>query len=158
MPAPVDIHFPIKKSVDPEVLLNINVGMPPLNPPSTNNLQYEGDFEDYATETHELFSLICLNSRRIDPKDSIDPFISRYYPPGGANTESKLVKITWRGFLPPCWVHRTFVDLLLEAPRERWFALSIVAFGDGWAGDSKDCTILKPPDTLDEYVIWEIAQ
>jgi ribonuclease P/MRP protein subunit RPP40 len=132
--------------------------LPPLNPPSDIDPLYDGNFEDYAVEIHEWFSLISLNSPRINPEDNIDPFLSRYATPGESNTRSKFVKVTWRGFLTPTWVHKTFMETLLAAPRDAWFAYSAVGFGEGWSGDSKDCTILKPPDAPNEYVMWEIAQ
>lgn len=155
VPPPIDVHFPSKKIVDPQILGDIRISLPQLNPPL--DIDPLG-LEDFAVEIHEWLSLIAMNSPRIDPEDKIDPFLSRYITPGGPNTVSKLVRITWRGFMTAIWVHKTFMKVLLAAPRDAWFAYSVVGFGEGWSGDSKDCTILKPPDAPNEYVMWEIAQ
>lgn len=143
--------------INSEIKTEIKASLPPLNPPTDMDHQYGGDFEDFATETHEWLSLISLGSSRIDLDDKIDSFLSRYVPPGNTGTRSKLVKITWKGFLTSAWAHRTFVEALVAAPRDAWFAYSVMGFGGGWSGDTKDCTVLKPPNAPNEYVLWEVG-
>jgi ribonuclease P/MRP protein subunit RPP40 len=128
-----------------------------LKPPLEVEPSYGADFEDYAVDTHEWLSLVLLNSPRINPDDKIDPFLSRYVPPGPSFTNSKLVKVTWQGFISPSWAHKMFVKLLLAVPQAAWFAYFVVGFGDGPLGESKNCTTLKLPDAPNEYVLWEIA-
>lgn len=155
-PDPMDIHFPTKVTISPEINSNINVNETCLKPPTKSSPEYDGDFEDFAVETHEWLSLISLGSPRIDPKDRIDPVLSRYAPPGESTKTSKLVKITWRGFLAPTWAHKMFVQLLLASPNSSWFAFYVCGFGEGWSVRTKDCTILKLPDSPKEYVLWEV--
>ena len=155
-PDPMEIHFPTKVTVFPEINSNINANVPCLKPPTVSTFEYNGDFDDFAVDTHEWLSLISLNSPRIDPNDRIDPVMSRYVPPGESTKSIKLVKITWRGFLAPSWVHRMFAQLLLASPSTSWFAFHVCGFGEGWSGRSKDCTILKLPDSPKEYVMWEV--
>lgn len=131
--------------------------MPILTPPADRNDSYADDFEDYAVEIHEWLSLIQLSSPRIDPGDKLDPFLSRYSPPGDDPTSIGLVKITWRGFLSPTWAHQIFVQVVLAAPKDAWFAYSVAGFVEGSLENCKDCTILKVPDAPNEYVLWELA-
>lgn len=131
--------------------------MPSLKPPTELDPSYGADFEDYAVDTHEWLSLVLLGSPRINPDDKIDPFLSRYVPPGDTFTSSKLVKVTWRGFVSPSWVHKLFVHLLLAVPQDAWFAYAVVGFGGGPLGESENCTTLKLPDAPNEYVLWEVA-
>jgi ribonuclease P/MRP protein subunit RPP40 len=131
--------------------------MPVLKPPSEVDTSYGADFEDYAVEVHEWLSLILLESPRIRSDDKIDAFLSRYVPPGGSTTSSNLVKITWQGFLSPSWAHKTFVQALLAAPRDVWFAYYVVGFGESFLGGNRDCTILKLPNASNEYVLWEVV-
>ncbi len=138
--------------------MNINVNQPCLRPPCTPTPEYDGDFEDFAVETLEWLSLVSIGSPRIDPNDRVDPVLSRYVPPGDLTLSSKLVKITWRGLQSPLWVHRLFAKLLLAFPDNSWFAFYVCGFGEGWSGRSKDCTILKIPDSSKEYVLWEVEQ
>jgi ribonuclease P/MRP protein subunit RPP40 len=145
-------------TAEPEISTNISVALPPLNRPTKDNPDHGEDFEDFAVETHEWLSMISLDSPRICPEDKIDPFLSRYAPPGDPSNTSKLVKIVWRGFLAPTWAHIAFVEALLAVPRDAWFALCVVGFREGWSGESRDCTILKPRNAPNEYVLWEIAQ
>jgi ribonuclease P/MRP protein subunit RPP40 len=155
-PDPLDIHFPIRRTITPKLSKDIKVNMPPLKPPTDVDGSYDADFEDYAAETHEWFSLIQLDSPRINPDDKIDSFMSRYVPPGDSSTVCKLVKITWQGFLAPSWAHKTFVQVLLATPQDVWFAYCVAGFVEGDLGASRNCTILKVPDTLNEYVLWDI--
>jgi ribonuclease P/MRP protein subunit RPP40 len=155
-PDPLDKHFPTNVTVSPEIAPNISINEPCLTPPIRSTLEYDGDFEDFAVETHEWLSLVSLGSPRVDFDKKIDPVLSRYVPPGESTKSSKLVKITWRGFLAPSWVHKTFTQLLIASPNKPWFVLHVCGFGEGWSGRSKDCTILKLPDTPTEYMLWEV--
>jgi ribonuclease P/MRP protein subunit RPP40 len=152
----MDVHFPAKVTVSPEISPDIEASKPSLKPPTKTNSEYDGDFEDFVVETHEWLSLISLGSPRINPADQIDSFLSRYVPPGMSIESSKLVKITWRGFLPPSWVHKTFAQALLACPSNLWFAYYVCGFGEGWSSRTKDCTILKLPDSQKEYLLWEV--
>jgi ribonucleases P/MRP protein subunit RPP40 len=156
-PGPLDAHFPVKQTASPRLLQDIKVDLPSLKPPTDVDRTYGADLEDYAVELQEWLALILLESPRISPDDKIDPFLSRYAPPGDSHTNTKLVKLTWQGFLSPTWAHKTFVKILLATFRDAWFAYCVGGFGEGISGESKNCTILRLPDTPNEYVLWEIA-
>ncbi len=157
VPDPMEAHFPVKKTVSPQIIPEMKVSMPSLQPPIEVDEPCGANFEDYATETYEWLSLILLDSPRINPEDRIDPFLSRYVAPGNTITSCSLVKITWRGFLSPRWAHKMFVQMLLATPRTGWFAFCVDGFDGVAAGHGKHCTILKLPDVANEYVLWEIA-
>lgn len=148
-------------TVKPDITKDITVLLPPMKPPAKPLVEgvpiYPEDFEDFAIEIHEWLSMVLLSSPRIRPDDKTDPFLSRYVAPGVPMTGSKLVKLTWSGFLPPTWAHKVFVEALLVNPRDSWLACLLVGFGDGWSGASRDCTILRPPDAPNEYVLWEVV-
>lgn len=139
------------------MLEDIKVNMPSLEPPKDVDPTYGADFGDYAVELQEWLALLLLESPRIDPDDDIDPFLSRYAPPGDSYTNTKLVKITWQGFLAPTWAHKTFVQLLLAAPKDSLFVYCVRDFEEGISGHSRNCSILKLPDAPNEYVLWELA-
>ena len=134
-----------------------HVKTPSLKPPTQVYSSYSADFEDYAVDIHEWLSLILLESPRINFDDKIDPFLSRYAPPGDSFFNSKLVKVTWQGFISPSWAHKTYIQMLLAVPQDEWFAYSVVGFGDGPLGESRTSTILKLPDAPNEFVSWEIS-
>jgi len=155
-PGPIDAYFPSKIVVEPKVIKDIRVNIPPLQPPTNAHSAYEADFETFAYETLEWLSLISLDSPRIEADDKIDSFLCRYASPVGSKLNSKLVTVTWRGFLAPDWVYKNFVKTLLATPRDSWFAYSIAGLGEGWSNDGKNCTILKPPEAQTEYILWEV--
>ena len=155
-PDPVDIYFPTKITIAPEITSSIIVPEPSLKPPANVLSEYDGDFEDFAVNIHEWLAMISLGSPRINLNDQIDPVISRYASPAVSTTASKLVKITWRGFLAPSWAHKLFTQLLLTSPDDSWFAFYVCGFGEGWSGHSKDCTILKLAGGTKEYVLWDV--
>ena len=156
-PDPLDAHIPTKRAVSPEVSQPMRVKMPSLKPATEVDPSYGADFEDYAVDVYEWLSLVLLESPRIKSEDKIDPFLSRYVPPGDSFTDSKIVKLTWQGFISPSWAHKTFVQMLLAVPQDAWFGYCVVGFGDGPLGESKICTILKLPDAAKEFVSWEIS-
>ncbi|KAE9376771.1 ribonuclease P 40kDa subunit [Stipitochalara longipes BDJ] len=156
-PDPLETYFPIKRTVSPELSQPIQVQMPSLKPPVEVDPSYGANFEDYAVDIHEWLSLVLLESPRIYFDDKIDPYLSRYVPPGDSFTNSKLVKLTWQGFISPSWAHKTYVQMLFTIPQDAWFAYCVVGFGDGPLGESKSCTILKLPDAPKEFVSWEVS-
>lgn len=131
--------------------------MPTLEPPTEVDASYGANFEDYAVDLLEWLSLLLLESPRILAEDKIDPYLSRYVPPGGPSTSSKLAKVKWRGFISAFWARNALVQVLQATPRDSWFAFSVDGFGNGPLGESKSCTILKLPKAATEYVLWEIA-
>lgn len=157
MPNPLDIHFPTRKEVSPEVSQTIKASIPPLKPSGDEDSIYDADFEDYAVELHEWISLILLDSPRVKVGDKIDPFLSRYALPVDSVASGGLVKLTWRGFIAPSWSHHTFGLILRHVPRESWFAYCVGGFADGWSGETRGSTILKLPDTPNEYVLWDVV-
>lgn len=157
-PDPLDAHFPLRQSISPAITPHIKVNVPPLKPPVDANSGYGKDFEDFIVETHEWLSLISLDSPRINADDKIDSFLSRYVSPAETTTSSNLVRIKWSGFLSPSWAHNMFMQVLLAVPPEAWFVCSMGGFGEAWPGGSKDCTILRVPDSPKEYILWEVSQ
>ena len=156
-PDPLDPYFPVEKIVSPSLLQDIKVIQPSLEPPKEVDPTYGADFEDYAIELQEWLALVLLESPRIGPDDKIDPFLSRYAPPGDSQTCTKLVKLTWQGFLAPTWAHQAFVQILLAAPQEAWFAYCVGGFGEGISGENKNCTVLRLPNAPKEYIFWEVV-
>jgi ribonuclease P/MRP protein subunit RPP40 len=113
------------------------------------------DLEDFATGLYEWLSLVRLQSPRIEAGDQIDPYLSRYEVPG-AEQQGKICKISWQGFLAPSWSRQTLIDIIIALPPQAWFAFSTTTFSKGLAGDSVECTILRPPNSVGEYLMWEV--
>ncbi|RKF79260.1 putative ribonuclease p 40kda subunit [Golovinomyces cichoracearum] len=151
---PLDKHFPVKKTAIPQVTRDVIVQIPSLKPPIATDPEFNTDFYYYAMELHEWFSLVMLDSPRINKDDEIDPVLSRYSPPGQTSV-ARLVKVVWRGFIPPPWIHRLFVEVFLATPREQWFTINVCGFPETVLGESKDSMILKPANKSREYVLWE---
>jgi ribonuclease P/MRP protein subunit RPP40 len=138
-------------------LHDIEVKMPLLKLIVETNDNYGADFQEFAAEMHEWLSLVSLDSPRVKSTDKIDPFLSRYTPPGDPDTTDNLVKVTWTGFISPSWAHKNFVEILLAIPRKSWLSYYVGSFGATWNGEGKNSTILKVPDASNEYVLWEVS-
>ena len=150
-------HFPSKKISTPMVVESFTNNVPSLQPPTTLDPAYDGDFEDYSAEVHEWLALILLESPRISKDDDIDPLLSRYVVTGDSVASSSLTKVTWQGFLSPMWAHKAFVQILLAIPQDGWFSYVLSGFSNGWFNECKTSTILKIPGSSCEYMLWEIA-
>lgn len=155
-PDPLSRHFPTNYTSNPGILQDIDVAMPKLAP-DTSFLTSSGkeDFDDFATGLYEWLSLVRLQSPRVQVGDQIDPYLSRYQVPEGGEA-GKICKISWQGFLAPSWSRQTLVDLITALPSKAWFSLSTTTFSKGLAGDNAECTILRPPNSSGEYLMWEV--
>ncbi|CVL01470.1 uncharacterized protein FMAN_07762 [Fusarium mangiferae] len=111
--------------------------------------------EYFATEVYEWFSLIRLGSSRVEPCDSIDPYLSRYSVPGNDPKESKVCKLSWEGFMSAQWLRGLLMDVLVACPSRTWFSLSATSFSRSVSGNSDDLTILRPPSAAGRYLMWE---
>ncbi|KAF4433091.1 ribonuclease P MRP subunit POP1 [Fusarium acutatum] len=111
--------------------------------------------EYFATEVYEWFSLIRLGSSRVEPRDSIDPYLSRYSVPGDDPKESKVCKLSWDGFMSAQWLRGLLMDVLVACPSRTWFSLSATSFSRSVSGNSDDLTILRPPSATGRYLMWE---
>ena len=95
----------------------------------------------------EWLHMVALNSLRPQQSDTIDPFLSRYEVPHlGKEIEARdMVRLRWRGFIPPQFAREVFLAARREglrtekglndvesatqaAKEERWLALSAQGF------------------------------
>ena len=152
---PLHIYTHINKTIIPQVSSPFRANVPTFTPPVETDPKYGGDFEEYASETHEWLSLALLGSPRLYPDDRIDTFLSRYAPPGDARPGS-VIKVTWEGFISPTWSYRTFVDILLAVSKAQWFAFSITGFIEGWETGEHHSIVLKLPHSPGDYVLWDV--
>ncbi|KAF5965382.1 ribonuclease P/MRP protein subunit POP1 [Fusarium bulbicola] len=111
--------------------------------------------EYFVTEVYEWSSLIRLGSSRVEPRDSIDPYLSRYSVPGDDPEESKVCKLSWEGFMSAQWLRGLLMDVLVACPSRTWFSLSATSFSRSVSGNSDDLTILRPPSAAGRYLMWE---
>jgi ribonuclease P/MRP protein subunit RPP40 len=136
-------------------LEGINVVIPNLAP-DINCLSNTGeDFKDFSTELYEWLSLVRLQSPRIHAGDQMDSYLSRYQVAEGGK-EGKICKISWQGFLAPSWSRQILIDIITALPPKTWFSFSTTTFSRGLAENNAECTILRPPNSTGEYLMWEV--
>ncbi|KAK3379235.1 ribonuclease P 40kDa subunit-domain-containing protein [Lasiosphaeria ovina] len=156
-PDPLSQHFPSGYTCNPRVMRDVSVIIPPLNPQLDSTILGPiEDFESFATEIYEWLSLVRLQSPRIQLGDQIDPYLCRYQIPGPSEQGSKICKISWQGFISPSWAREILVDVISALPSKTWFSFSTTTFSKGMAGDNSECTILRPPGSPGEYIMWEV--
>ncbi|KAI0485314.1 ribonuclease P 40kDa subunit [Xylariaceae sp. FL0804] len=158
-PDPLAQHFPTKYTSSPSLEDGLTVKIPPLNPPAAIlEERNRFDLDEYATDIYEWLSLVRLESPRLDVNDAVDPYLSTYAIPGDSETanEGRLCHISWQGFLSASWARQTLASLVHALPARAWFAMSATSFSRGIVGTNTDCTIMRPPESPGEYVLWEI--
>ncbi|KAK3294601.1 ribonuclease P 40kDa subunit-domain-containing protein [Chaetomium fimeti] len=155
-PDPLSRHAFTECTANPGRSESIDAVMPNLTP-DIGFLSSIGreDFEDFATSLYEWISLVRLQSPRIQVGDQIDPYLSLYRVPDGGH-EGKLCKISWEGFLAPSWSRQTLINIVTALPHKAWFSFSTTTFSKGLTGDNAECTILRPPNSSGEYLMWEV--
>lgn len=116
------------------------------------------DLDEHASDVYEWLSLIRLESQRIASDDNIDSYISSYVVPehSGEAQAATVSKISWQGFLSPAWARKLMVGVILVLAPGTWFSMSATSFSKGIMGESTDCTILRPPQSPGEYLLWEV--
>ncbi|KAL2267078.1 hypothetical protein VTJ83DRAFT_4355 [Remersonia thermophila] len=155
-PDPLIQHSPAPFTCHPSVSQHMNVLIPKLSvDPDLESPDHQRDLEDYATELYEWLSLVRLQSPRVHVGDQIDPYLSRYQVPEGAEA-GKVCRISWQGFLAPSWTRQTLIEILLAFPHTAWFSFSATTFTKGFAGDNAECTLHRLPDSKGEYLMWEV--
>ena len=108
---PIAKHHPIAKCVSPQKTTISSVMIPDLAPPQ--ELDTEGEFEDWALNVYEWLSLVGIQSPRVQAGDAIDPYLSRYtlqLPQGDSPKPQNLARITWFGLLPKESIRKLFID------------------------------------------------
>ncbi|KAJ4300162.1 hypothetical protein N0V88_002831 [Collariella sp. IMI 366227] len=151
-PDPISQHSCTPLTSTPAIVEDINAVMPKLSPDPSIDKE---DFEDFATGLYEWLSLVRLQSPRIQVGDQIDPYLSRYEVQD-AEGEGKLCKVSWQGFLSPSWSRQMLMEIIKALPAKAWFSFSTTTFSRGLAGDNAECTILRPPNSSGEYLMWEV--
>lgn len=145
--------------MSPEAFEGIDVTLPLLKPPAELLSGTDNEYlPDTMSETYEWLSLVRLQSPRVSSTDNIDPYLSRYQTPGEPNEQAttKVCTITWEGLLAPSLARQMLVDLILKLPSREWFSFTVSSFSKSFAGDAAECTILRPPKSPGEYLLWEI--
>ncbi|KAI5462921.1 ribonuclease P 40kDa subunit [Mariannaea sp. PMI_226] len=155
-PDPLQKHFPTRFSSAPGVVQDIVALHGPLNISTEimNNVDGPG-LEDAATECYEWLSLIRLGSPRIESRDNVDPYLSRYQVPGEAEREIVLCKMSWQGFISSSWLHQLLMETFVACPSAAWFAMSATCFSQSVPGSSDEVVILRPLTAEGKYIMWE---
>lgn len=150
---------PIRCTPSPQTNEHPDAAVPPLAPPPAIISDCERDeLPEFASEVYEWLSLLRLRSPRVSSADSVDPYLSRYRPPGepGQWPVARLVTVVWDGLLPPCLARNLLVETILALPAQSWFSISVSAFPRGFSGDTAETTFLRPPGSPSEYLLWDI--
>lgn len=147
---PISIHQPFIHAIEPVVTKLPRTLVPKLTLSDLTALYAQED----ALALHEYLNMLCLASPRMSSSDSVDPHLSRYEVPTfetNALGKKDMVRIRWRGFIPPQFVRNLFLTVRKEGLRVdkeqqdgeggtqngeegRWMALNAVGFGGkrGW--------------------------
>lgn len=143
--------------MSPETFEGFDVTLPPLRSPAELVSEAQ-DLPDSVSEMYEWLSLVRLQSPRIFSKDIINPYLSRYRPPGETDEQRtvKLCTIAWEGLLTPSFARQMLVDVILNLPSHEWFSLAVSSFPQSFAGDAAECTVLRPPKSPGEYLLWDV--
>lgn len=158
-PDPLIQHFPTEYTSNPVLVQNMEMKTPSLKIPSAVlGGRNRTELDECATEIYEWLSLVRLESPRLEISDTIDPYLSTYVVPGNPLEQERdqLCKISWRGFIPPKWAADTLAALINTLPQKTWFSISTTPFTRVAVGHGADCTIMRPPSSPGEYVLWEI--
>ncbi|KAI1376999.1 ribonuclease P 40kDa subunit [Hypoxylon crocopeplum] len=160
-PDPLSRHYPIQYTSHPRITDGFFTKVPSLKPPlAILESRPRLDLDEFSTDIYEWLSLIRLESPRVTVDDNIDPYLSGYAVPGDPEEaqESKLCRISWRGFIPPKWTQQILADVILALPSKSWFSLSSTSSAKGIVGDSADCTMLRPPNSSGDYFLWDVRR
>lgn len=124
---PVAVHQPIIRKAEPKAEELSDIVVPAF--------PKEIDPQDQETPATllEWLSLTMCQSPRTRKDNEIGAYLSRYsiqdlFVDDVEPESQQLVKVQWRGFVPASFV-QTIVIAALKASGDRWFALSIRAFG-----------------------------
>lgn len=120
---PLDLHQPIIKKVEPQVV-SLGEALVPVFPDEL----LEKDYAD-AAELLEWISLALLGSPRVLKDDAVDSVLSRYSVPAASGEPSaeNLVRLSWEGLVPSKFAQQVFL-CVLKACGSQWAAVGAAAF------------------------------
>jgi ribonuclease P/MRP protein subunit RPP40 len=142
----ISTHAPWVYGVDPAVVELGKVACPRLVKGGLTSL-YD---EEEALGMLEYLHLLGLQSPRVRADDDVDSHLSRYEVPdvGGGVGVRDMVRVRWKGFMPPEFVQSVFLsvrrdvwrsnrkangdvdeEMEVDNAEEPWFALSAQGFG-----------------------------
>jgi ribonuclease P/MRP protein subunit RPP40 len=121
--APIEAHAPVMREVKPESS-RVEKAMVPEFSLQVRESEYE-----QTAELLEWLGLAMLVSPRILKDDNVDAFLSRYQVPTdeGDPKEQNLVRLQWRGLIPPVFAHKLLLAAM-KAAGQQWVALNGQAF------------------------------
>lgn len=154
---------PVRCKASPVVFEDLETVLPDVKALSADlisGVESQEQLPESVSAIYEWLSLIRLQSPRVDGRDSVDPFISRYQLPtteeSEPNCSTQICTVTWEGFLSPTFAQKLLVDAILRLPTHDWVALSVSSFSKDIRGDTAECTVLRLPDSPGEYMLWEV--
>ncbi|OAA39141.1 Ribonuclease P, Rpp40 [Metarhizium rileyi] len=113
-------------------------------------------FEERAIATYEWLSLVRLESPRIEPKDAIDPYLSRYYIKGKTSDPLHICKITWQGLIGTSWLRDLARDAMALCPQQDWFSIIATKSCCIEMGIHAESVLLRPSGNGSQYLLWQI--
>ncbi|PHH49730.1 hypothetical protein CFIMG_006287RA [Ceratocystis fimbriata CBS 114723] len=114
------------------------------------------DLELVAAEIYEWASLIRLNSPRVSPGDSIDPYLSRYSVPTPLESPVQIAKFSWQGPVSPAMTIAVLMAAIEVTQSKDWVYSSISTLSKGVAGASTETAFLRIPDSGGQFLLWEV--
>ncbi|KAL2888526.1 ribonuclease P 40kDa subunit [Ceratocystis lukuohia] len=114
------------------------------------------DLELVAAEVYEWASLIRLNSPRVSPGDSIDPYLSRYSVPTPLESPVQIAKFSWQGPVSPAMTIAVLMAAIEVTQSRDWVYSSISTLSKGVAGASTETAFLRIPDSGGQFLLWEV--
>ena len=141
----------------PTVGRSAQINMPNLKP-TREAISDREEFEEFAMDTYEWISMMRIQSPRIEVANNVDAYVSSYEVPcqHGAVETTSVCKVSWQGFLSPYWVQDTLMRLFMSVPSKSWLAFTSGAISNCSKADNSEVTVLRPPNSPGEYVMWEI--
>lgn len=156
---PLEKYFPVRYTSAPGIIPHLKTKLPALKVPTAMHSDSNRlEFDEFSVDIYEWLSLIRLQSPRVAAGDDVDRYISTYVPPGLIEDvrQASLCKMTWEGFMPASWTQYVLAEIVLAVPAKHWFALSATAFVRGTTAEATEWTLMRPPDSPGEYLLWDV--
>ena len=111
--SPLSKHHPTMFDFSSKDKLKALVRVPPLRPHETGDAPNAFDIGEWSHNVVEWLGLVALESPRIQAKDMVDPYLSRWTFPEGTSEHATPVRaLRWEGMIDSGWVTQLLITCM----------------------------------------------
>lgn len=111
--SPLSRHHPTMFEFNSRERPKALVRVPPLRPHETGDAFNNSEIGEWSNNFVEWLGLVALESPRLQAKDAVDPYLSRWnFPEGTTEHPTPIRALRWEGMVDSGWVTQLLITCM----------------------------------------------